>query len=220
MHKILFLADDHFSARPGYALYKALRHTHNIDFFENEWSALDLRGPIESADLLVLNMIHSTGDHPTPTETHAESVRHYLQKRKPLLLLHGASAAFWPYDWWRRNVGLRWVRQDDPGNAPPSTHPVQPYLLRRPDPAPPLSQSLKEADFPTDEIYINLQPEGEISPLLHTELDDKTYVQAYLSTTQWGGSVACYLPGHSSEVVTHPSSIHNVNTLIQHLLQS
>ena len=52
-----------------------------------------------------LHFIHQPGLGPAPL---------------PLLLLHGSSAAFWHWDWWRRIVGYRWVRGNDPDGIPAS----------------------------------------------------------------------------------------------------
>lgn len=217
MKKTLFLADNHFEARPGYHLYQKLKERFDIDFHEDDWTVLDQLETVLNLDLLILNLIHGTGKAAPPTEQQASTVQRFLETGKPLLLLHGASAAFWPYPWWRRNVGLRWIRNNDPDDKPVSTHPVLEYRLCHSASEHLLKQRLREAELPEDEIYIKLYPEQAVEVLLETTIDEVTYPQAFLSRTTWGGRVATYLPGHRSEVVQDESTLHNVSELIRYL---
>ena len=50
-----------------------------------------------------------------------------------------------------------------------------------------------------------------------TAVEGRTYPQAYLATTPWGGRIAAFIPGHKPECTRNPDLIANVTELIQWL---
>jgi len=215
---ILFVADDHYQARPGARLYECIRDSYDIEFFENDWTGLRAPDLAERCDLLALNLIAGTGETPPPGPEAETQVRRYLENGGRLLLLHGASAAFWHWDWWRPIVGFRWVRGDDPDGFEPSTHPKRPYSVTVAKCRHPLCRILLPMDLPEDEIYTRLEQTRPATILMETTTDEGTFVQCYETTTPWGGAVLGFLPGHRQEVVQAPAFVANCRTLIDSLL--
>ena len=215
---ILFAADRHYGVHPGRVLYEAIQGDYEIDFYEDDWSCFeqaDLKGKY---DLLMLNMIADTCDVPPPGEAAEKNVRAYVEAGGNLLLLHGSSAAFWHWDWWRPLVGYRWVRPNDPDGIERSTHPKRPYTVAVAKSRHPLCAGLQEVDLPEDEIYINLEQMGPAMTLMTTKTDEGTFVQCYESQTPWSGTVLSYIPGHRPDVVSDPRMVTNCRTLIDYLL--
>ncbi len=211
---IIFAADNHYGAHPGKNLHDALCKRYEMSFAEDDLRVLN---NLSDCDLLILNLIGGTCEVPLADETCERAVRSYCERRGNLLLLHGASAAFWHWPWWRTLVGLRWVRPADPDGVSPSCHPRQPYQLEVAKTRHPLTSRLHAAALPTDEIYIHLEAVTPYLPLLTTTISEGTFVQCCISATPWGGTVVNFLPGHCPEAVAHPDLVHNVALLIEFL---
>jgi hypothetical protein len=216
---ITFLADDHYDAHPGAVLNEALTGRFPIVFAENDLSALEAPGFAEKCELLILNVIGETCNQPAPSAAAERAVRAYVEARKPLLLLHGSSAAFWEWAWWRTLVGLRWVRGGDPDGVPASTHPVRPYKVEVSKCRHPLCKVLKPMDLPKDEIYTRLEQVGPVTVLMETTTDEGTFPQVWENVTPWGGRVIGFLPGHGQDAVRNPALVENAAALIQYLLE-
>lgn len=216
---ILFVADDHYGARPGWHASEGLQGIYpDLVFVENDWTIFtgaDLPG---CCRLLILNLIAGTGDQPAPDGAAAAAVEAYCRLGRPLLLLHGGSAAFWPYPWWRRNCGLRWVRPQDPDGAAPSHHPKEPALIRISKSRHPLAAVLEPMALPQDEIYAGLEQTAPLWMLMETTVNGENCLQGAESRTEWGGRVINFLPGHLPAVTTHPLYLANLRRLIDHLL--
>jgi type 1 glutamine amidotransferase len=217
---ILFVADGHYGARPGFHLHEQLKNSVSMEFHEDDFSALEQEDLFGKYDLIILNVIADTCGNPLPSDKAEGCVKAYLQSGGNMLLCHGSSAAFWHWDWWRSMVGFRWVRANDPDGARPSTHPVRPYQIKKTNHQHPLMKDLSDLSFPTDEIYINLQKVCEVETLMETETDEGTFPQVYLSQTPWGGELLTTLPGHASEVTTMPEYSKNIKAMIHYLLPS
>ena len=217
--KILFVADDHYDSRAGERICGALSGNLDIAFYENDWSAFTKRNLADTYDLLILHMIAGTCGNAMPNAAVEEQVKAYCEQGKNLLLLHGASAAFWHWEWWRRIVGLRWVRGNDPDGVPPSTHPRRPYQVDIVASSHPLASRLRPLALSTDEIYINLQQVSpEITVLMETKTEEGVFPQCYECATPWGGRILGFIPGHDKAVTTHPDLIFDVEALIRDLL--
>lgn len=216
---ILFAADDHYGTRSGAVISGCLQPHFPHRLIENDWTLLADPEVMESCELLILNLISGTGSAPVPGEGVERQVRGYVEKGRPMLLLHGASAAFWQWDWWRALAGHRWVRGNDQDGFPSSTHPVQPYRLEVAKCRHPLCRQLTPLDLPEDEIYTKLEQTCPTMTLMETTIAEGTYPQCYITQTSWGGQVAGFLPGHRPEVTSHPGVIANVSCLIRFLLE-
>ena len=214
---IVFVADDHYGAHPGAVLAGCLRDRYHCRFFENDWTGLEHR-LLAQCRLLILNLIAGTCNQPLPGPDAEQAVQAYVRSRKPVLLLHGGSAAFWHWDWWRPLVGCRWVRGDDPDGFQPSVHPKAPYRVEVAKCRHPLCRRLRGMNVPEDEIYTQLEQTLPVWQLMTTTIDDGTFVQAYEATTPYGGKVLGFLPGHRAEVVKMPVLVNNVATMIEYAL--
>ena len=215
---ILFAADDHYGSRPGANLYERIKGHYDIRFHENDWSCFEDAALMGDCSLLVLNLIAGTGDVEMPGPKAETQVRAYVEGGRPLLLLHGASAAFWHWDWWRPIVGHRWVRGNDPDGMPPSTHPKRPFTVAVAKSRHPLCSKLQSMDLPEDEIYTDLEQTCPATTLMQTTTDEGTFVQCYETTTPWSGAVIGFLPGHRSDVVARDDMVANCRVLIDYLL--
>ncbi len=216
---ILFVADDHYGVHPGLCQYESIKSDYpDMVFYENDWSGFTAHNLRRDCDLLILNMIASTCNLPLPDGAACRAVHNYCSTGKPLLLLHGGSSAFWHCDWFRRNVGIRWVRPNDPDQVPRSTHPKEPFVVKVAKSRHPLAARLVEMDLPQDEIYTELEQVNPVWNLMETTIPEGTFVQCAESRNVWGGRVINFLPGHRSEVTTHPAMTANLKTLINYLL--
>ncbi len=217
---ILFVADDHFNTSPGKMIYGEIKDNYDdIRFYENDWSGFvenDLAG---DCDLLILNMIADTCGNPLPGPEAEEQIKKYCKKGGSMLFLHGSSAAFWHWDWWRKIVGFRWVRPNDPDGVDPSTHPKKPFKVTVSKSSHPLCAKLRDLDLPEDEIYINQQQTCPASILMETHIEEGTFPQCYECATPWGGKIIAFIPGHKPEVTTNPDLIYDVKVLIDYLLE-
>lgn len=216
---ILFVADDHFNSCPGKRIYEQIKDGYDIRFYENDWSGFTDFDLSAECDLLVLNMIADTCGNELPGAEAEQQLKKYCENGGNILLLHGSSAAFWHWDWWRKIVGLRWVRGNDPDGVEASTHPKRPYKVKVAKNSHPLCVRLVDMDFPADEIYINLQQTCPVSILMETFTDEGTFPQCYECATPWGGKIIGFIPGHDSAVTTAPELTSNVRTLIDYLLK-
>ncbi len=217
---LIFVADDHYKQFPGRCIYEEIASDYpSMIFKENDWSIFTSIDLAKECDLLILHMIAATCNLPIPDEATAESVKKYCQTGKNLLLLHGSSAAFWPYKWFREISGLRWVRPHDPDDVVASFHPHEPYKVVRSKCRHPLVSKLVEMDFPSDEIYTGLEQTQPLWTLMTTTISTGTFPQCTESLTPWGGRVINFLPGHIEAVTRHPDLIANVKLLINDLCQ-
>ncbi len=217
---IAFFADNHFKARPGYELHQRLKDRYGIAFHEDESGPLPEALADTRCELLMLNWISDTSGNAHPGAETEAAVKAWVEAGKPLLLLHGASAAFHAWDWWRAMVGLRWVRGGDPDGFAPSTHPVRPYSVRVSKTRHPLSKQLRDFDLPKDEIYINLEQTCPVSVLMETTTDEGTYPQAYICATPWGGTVGGFIPGHAPHAFENTVLVGNVAAMIDYLVSA
>ena len=217
---IAFIADNHYDARPGYHLNEKLKLNDTVLFSEDDISPLP--GWLQQKDcrLLILNWIGATCGLPHPGAEIESAVKEYMESGRPLMLLHGASAAFWEWPWWRELVGLRWVRGEDPDGFAASTHPVRPYSVAVSKTRHPLAAQLRPFSLPTDEIYTNLEQTAPVTVLLETTIDEGTFPQAYMTESPFGGKIASFIPGHAPHAFDNPELLHNVHTMIDYLLKS
>lgn len=216
---MLFVADDHYNSFPGRNTYEMIAADYPaMKFVENDWSCFASADLAAECDLLILNMIADTCGLAIPDEKAAEAVKRYCETGKPLLLLHGGSSAFWPYDWFRESSGLRWVRGNDPDGFEASFHPHEPYCVTVSKCRHPLAKKLVPMDLPQDEIYTGLEQTRPFTILMETKISSGTFPQCTESFTRWGGRVINFLPGHLPVVTRHPAFVANVKTLINDLL--
>jgi len=218
---IQFFADDHYDAHPGRVIYDALPDElrTRIAFHENDWQALSSGAWLQDCELLVLHLIGGTCDQPHPDGAAEKHIRQWCEQGGNLLLLHGSSAAFWEWPWWRKLMALRWVRAEDPDGAPESYHPVHPYEVTRCDSANPLAARLREMSLPKDEIYAKLAEQGPFDLLLETSIPEGRFPQCVQQTTPWKGTIIHFLPGHYACGAGHPDLVYNVKILIEALMK-
>ncbi len=217
--KNYFFADDHYGVHPGRVIYENLPEDLRNDtaFFENDWDVLENSPWENDCSLLILNMIGETCGQPHPGAKAEKQIRSYLERGGSILLLHGSSAAFWQWDWWRELPGLRWVRPGDPDGTAQSTHPVKPCLVTVSKTRHPLAAELSPMQLPEDEIYINLENTCPCMNLMETHIEEGTFVQCCEAISPWGGKLASFIPGHSPAVTSSPDLIRNIVSIIRYL---
>ena len=218
---IYFFADDHYGVHPGKNIYENLPEDlkKRITFVENDWSLLQSGEWLKDCELLILNMIGTTCNLPHPDSNAEKAVKTWCEKGGNALLLHGSSAAFWQWDWWRQIVGCRWVRPNDPDGVANSTHPVKPYSLRVCKSRHPLSSKLVPFDLDTDEIYTELENVSPVMVLMDTFIEEGVFVQCLESITPWSGKFVSFIPGHNVHAATNENLLKNVTEIIEYLLE-
>lgn len=216
---IYFFADNHYGANPGKVIFENLPETlrDRIFFAEDDWSMLESGAWLENCSLLVLNMIGDTCNIPHPGAGAEKAVRAWCEKGGNILLLHGSSAAFWQWEWWRKIVGFRWVRPNDPDGVAESVHPKAPYQVVKCNVRHPLISALQELDLPEDEIYTRLEQVSPTVTLMECAAADWVYPQCCETISPWGGKIVSFIPGHRREVTANPEYINNINVLIKYL---
>lgn len=218
---IYFFADDHYGMHPGRVLFEhlppALRR--RIRFVENDWRLLESGEWLGDCELLALNMIGGTCNLPHPGAGACAAVRQWCDGGGNALLLHGSSAAFWQWDWWRRIVGFRWVRPGDPDHAAPSVHPVAPYSLRCCKCRHALIGQLSPFSLPSDEIYTELEQVCPAMVLMDTVTESGVFPQCTENLTPQGGRFINFLPGHHPGTTSSPEFVRTVAVLINYLLE-
>ena len=165
---IYFFADDHFQKFCGRNIYKRLPDMlkKRIFFSENDPEYLESGIWEKNCELLILHMIGGTGSIPLPGDGAERAMLRYCISGRPMLLLHGSSAAFWHWDWWRKIAGLRWVRPEDPDHVPKSVHPHHPCRVEVAKVRHELARQLKPFNLPEDEIYIELEQTSRVTILI------------------------------------------------------
>ncbi len=218
---IYFFADDHYNVSPGRVIFDHLPDPlkQRTRFFENDWSLLESGDWLADCELLILNMIGSTCNQPHPGSGAERAVRAWCERGGNALLLHGSSAAFWEWDWWRKLVGFRWVRPNDPDGVPASTHPKKPYSIRLAKCRHPLMEKLTAFQLPEDEIYTELEQVSPSMILMDTMIEEGVFPQCLETVTPWNGKFVSFLPGHKPEATGNPELIRNVTVLIDYLLK-
>jgi hypothetical protein len=215
---IYFFADNHYGARPGFHIYRELSLRYSIRFFEDDYSGLADPAFASSCELLILNCIAGTGTAPPPGGDAESAVKAYCMSAKPMLLLHGASAAFSLWAWWRQCTGFRWVRPNDPDGVSPSVHPVRPYRIAPAKCRHPLMGTLTPIELPRDEIYTRLEQVNPAVVLMHTTIKEGTFPMLYESATPWHGRVIGFLPGHRPKVCSSAAIVSTAALCVDYLL--
>lgn len=218
---IYFFADDHYGAHPGENIFRHLPADmkNQITFIENDWNLLESGKWLGDCDLLILNMIGTTCGLPHPGPDAEKAVKNWYERGGNILLLHGSSAAFWQWDWWRKIVGLRWVRPNDPDHVATSTHPVKACSLRVTKCRHPLSSLLVPFELGPDEIYIELEQVSPVMILMDTAIEEGVYPQCAETVTPHGGKIVSFIPGHAPASTANESLIRNITEIIRYLLQ-
>lgn len=218
---IYFFTDDHFEAHPGKILFECLPQDlrSRMSFFENDFEVLEKGTWTEDCELLILNVIGETCGLPHAGVGAEKAVRGYLESGRPMFLLHGSSAAFWRWAWWRPLAGLRWVRGGDPDGVETSTHPHTPCTVKVCKSRHPLASRLVDFDLPEDEVYINLEQTAPVDILMSTRIAEGTFPQCCEAISPWGGRIVSFIPGHKPECVRVPGVAKNATAIINYLLE-
>lgn len=218
---LYFFADDHYGVSPGKVIYEHLPAPlrERVRFYENDWGMLESGAWLADCELLVLNMIGATCEQPHPGAGAERAVQAWCARGGDALLLHGSTAAFWQWEWWRRSVGWRWVRPGDPDGVAPSTHPKRPYAINVAKSRHPLAGRLQNFSLPEDEIYIELEQVGPAWTLMETQIEEGTFPQCFEAVNRWNGRFVAFMPGHRPEATANPALIGNVAAIIDYLLQ-
>ena len=218
---IYFFADNHFGQHCGRVLHEHLPEAwrRRIRFFEDDWGVLESGAWLADCELLALHLIGGTSGNPMPGEGAERAVRQWLGRGGDFLLLHGSSAAFWPWAWWRPLAGLRWVRPGDPDGVPASTHPHAPCRVVPSKSRHPLAARLRPIDLPEDEIYIELEQTAPVDILMTTAVAGATWPQACEATADSGSRLVSFIPGHKPVCTANPDLVANLAAMLEYLTE-
>ena len=216
---IYFFADNHYNTEPGKHLLGKLDPglRKMIRFYQDDWDMLESGKWVDDCELLILNMIAGTCNQPMPGPGAEQAVRRYCEKGGEILLLHGSSAAFWGWKWWREIVGLRWTRPNDPDGQVPSTHPHAPCEVVTTKSRHPLAAQLRSFSLPEDEIYTALEETAPIMTLMTAKVNGETWPQCCETISPWKGRIVSFIPGHLPVCTENPDLVYNVELLIRYL---
>ena len=217
---IYFFSDSHYTQEPGKHIYGKLPADlrERIRFFQDDWALLESGEWEKDCELLILNMIAGTCGQPKPGPGAEQAVRRYCERGGNILLLHGSSAAFWEWKWWREIVGLRWTRPNDPDGQIASTHPHAPCTVKVTKTRHPLAAKLREIELPNDEIYTALEETAPIMTLMATTVNGETWPQCCETVSPWRGLIVSFIPGHLPVCTENPDLVYDVEVLIRYLL--
>ena len=196
---ITFFADNHYGTNIGRARYEQLPPELQalIDFHDISDGFMNTEQWAEECPLLLLDMIGGSCGVDYPGPQALEQVRLYLESGKNIVLFHGASAAFHREAWWRENVGLRWVRPEDPDGETPSFHPIEPVKVKCL--ASPPELELHDFQLPEDEIYLGLKAAPALQVFLAFERNGELSPCFAAYRNVFGGTMWSLLPGHAPE---------------------
>ena len=216
---IYFFSDNHFNTHAGKNIFQALSPDlqTRITFFEDDFSLLEEGSWEENCELLILHLIGNTCGLPHPGSGAEKAVRKYCQRGGNMLLLHGSSAAFWQWEWWRSITGLRWVRPNDPDGVEKSVHPQGACSLKVCKCRHKLASMLRPFELPEDEVYTELEQTSPALFLMTGTVAGETFPQCSESCTPWGGKVINFIPGHKEICVKNPDLTGNAEILIRYL---
>ena len=212
----LFVADNHYDSRPGFELYSRIRHEYEIGFHEDDFAALEDERTMGDCSLLILNMIGSTCGLEHPGDAAETAVRDYAERGGDFFLLHGGSAAFWQWPWWREMVGVRWVRGNDPDGIEKSTHPIAPYRVEICKVRHALATALVPMSLEEDEIYIDLEQVCPTQTLMQTSIEGVSHPQLTYNRTPWDGTVVNFMPGHRPSTFENPDYLANARAILDY----
>lgn len=217
---ICFFSDSHFEKHCGAQLFRQLPEDLKARtvFTENEWDILEKGEWEPDCELLILNMIATTCGQPHPGSGAESAVRRYVERGGNILMLHGSSAAFWQWQWWREVCGFRWVRPGDPDEVERSVHPVRTFTTVKSKCRHVLMPELKPFTLADDEIYIRCEQTLPMTVLMETTTDEGTYPQCVECINPYGGKQIVFLPGHKIESFENQDFISNNIALIRYLL--
>lgn len=216
---ICFFADNHFNTHAGKNIFRSFPEDlkEQTIFSEDDFTLLEEGTWEENCELLVLHMIGGTCSLPFPAGKAEASVKRFCMKGGPLLLLHGSSAAFWPWEWWRKITGLRWVRPNDPDQVEKSVHPSGACSVKVCKCRHELAEKLIPFELPEDEVYTALEQTSPAMFLMEGTVNGQSFPQCTESYTPWGGKVINFIPGHKEICVKNPALLANVTTLVRYL---
>ncbi len=217
---ICFFADSHFDKHCGLKLYEQFpaELAARTIFTENQWDILESGEWERDCELLILNMIATTCGQPHAGAGAEAAVKRYVERGGNILMLHGSSAAFWQWQWWRDICGFRWVRPNDPDNVERSIHPVRTFTTTVAKSRHVLSGKLKDFTLENDEIYIKCEQMLPMTVLMETHTDEGIYPQCVECITPCGGTEVIFLPGHREESFSNADFIADNFILIDYLL--
>lgn len=220
---IYFFADNHYQAFPGENIYNAFEP--NLKRKTKFYSDQDAINMLESGEwlqdceLLILHLIGETCDLPHAGRGAEQAIRQWYDRGGNILLLHGSSAAFWQWEWFRKISGMRWVRPGDPDGVKPSTHPVRACRVLPCKTRHELITVLMPMDLPTDEIYIDLEQVSPLTALMGVNIEEGYHLQCFEAYSKAGGKILSFLPGHCADAIKSPGFMHNIHILTDYLLR-
>lgn len=219
---IYFFADSHFGKNCGRNLFEKFpaELKQKTVFTEDDWNILESGSWADDCELLILNMIGTTCGQPHPGPGAEAAVKRFVEKGGNMLLLHGSSAAFWQWEWWRKISGFRWVRPNDPDNVPKSVHPVRTFTVTPAKSRHILIGKLQSFTLPDDEIYINCEQTLPMTVLMETHIEEGIFPQCVECINPYGGRQIIFLPGHHLTSFENADFIADNLILIRYLLEN
>ena len=219
---IYFFSDSHFDKHCGANLFNRFPAELKVRtvFTENQWDILESGSWEKDCELLILNMIGTTCGQPHAGEAAEAAVKRYVERGGNILMLHGSSAAFWHWEWWRKICGFRWVRPNDPDNVERSIHPVRDFTVTPAKCRHALITKLQPFTLENDEIYIRCEQTLPMTVLMETNTDEGIYPQCVECINPYGGKQIIFLPGHKVESFDNKEFIADNLILIDYLLEN
>lgn len=200
---IVFFADRHYGSYVGRVQADILDGFADVIYIEEDYAALAEALHRNPGSILAVNAIAATPGHPELTPEAEAAVKSHLEKGNDLWVLHGGSAAFWPWKWWRDAMKVRWVRDNDPDGTEPSWHPVEPYSVDVTPIGAARVPGLESWNVPKDELYVGLAQQEGVEVWCSASFEGRDWPQVYCHLSPWNGRVFGWIPGHDPDVMAN-----------------
>ena len=187
--KIVFLADEHFGGHGREGIHEALAETTGREIDTIEASRGISSSDLENAAYLLL--YHTQAEASAETQA---AMRDWVERGKPLLLIHAALGAYPKWEEYTRWAGRIWVWKE-------SCHPHQESLLRT------SAEGAKvfgweEAWLPRDEVFIKLGQRSDCIELASAQISEGSFPAAWINRQH--PNIGIWVPGHRREMWTIP----------------
>ncbi|MFH1497102.1 MAG: Gfo/Idh/MocA family oxidoreductase [Verrucomicrobiota bacterium] len=201
--RVVLLADDHYGSLGRTGLAEALRAITGREVVDREASLGLAPEVLVGVGLVVLYHTHSE-----PSEQTCAALTGWVDRGRPLLLVHAALGAYPEWELYGQWCGRVWEQGR-------SRHPYEPSRLSA---VPASGLPWKEAWLPKDEVFADLGERAETDDLCTAEISTGRFPVAWTSR-RWP-HIAGWVPGHRGDVYALPTLRNGLCTLLERIIKA